>query len=184
MELSTFKSVDFGPFSDFEIEDVGFFHTMVSRIIEDTELMSFSVAKINNRDSIDKDSVASALVLIDESLRSEVEAELETEGHAGGGGYALAVAEQVVVEEETAVTFAASPSSFVVPSLEIRDFARAPLRHDSDAVQLLSKFVNFHLLNMIRAAALKCQEEGYKVIKLRHYLPWCEEWPYPLNRYC
>lgn len=184
MELSTFRSVDFGPFSDFEIEDVGFFHTMVSRIIEDTELVSFSVAKINERENIDKDTVASALVLIDDSLRSEVDSELEAEGHAGGGGYGLAVAEQVVVEADTAVTFASAPSSLVLRSLEIQDFARSPLPHDPEALQLLSKFVNFHILNMIRAAALKCQDEGLKVIKLRHYLPWCEEWPYPLNRYC
>ena len=185
MKLSDLTATDFGPFSDLEIEDTGFFLTMTQRMIEDLDLVVHSVAAVEGQTEVDKDLMSRALALIDSTLSVQLEAELDINGSGGGnGGYAVAVREQITIEQDTPVTFEATPTQFVVAGLRIEDFARAPLSHRQDAIKLLTKFVNFQILTMLRHAAVKCEEEGATRIKLRHYLPWCEEWPYPLNRYC
>ncbi len=184
MKLSELAATDFGVLSDLQIEDTGFFLTMVQRMIEDLDLIAHTVATAEGIAEIDRTHMSRALTLVDGALSDQLAIELESNGSAGGGGYAVAVQEQIMIEEDTAVTFEATPTQFVVAGLSIEDFARAPLPHEYDAMKLLTKFVNFQILTMLRHAALKCQEEDSTQIKLRHYLPWCEEWPYPLNRYC
>lgn len=66
----------------------------------------------------------------------------------------------------------------------VREYARAPIDHADEALSLLARFLNFHLEDMLRRAATAAAEEGLQTIKLRHILPGCERWPWPLNRYC
>ena len=64
----------------------------------------------------------------------------------------------------------------------VRDVARAPLPHDDQALLLLSKYVNFHLNNVLIAAAQAARREDLEKIKPRHILRYCEELPWPLNQ--
>lgn len=63
-------------------------------------------------------------------------------------------------------------------------YARIPVPYTNEAIVLFSKFLNYHLIEMLRDAAARAANEGLNTIKLRHILPWCEKWPWPLNRWC
>lgn len=159
MKLGDFRNVNFEQFMEFEIEDAGFLHTMMFRMIEDTEIAIYVVAKSKGEEFIQEETVSEALKLLEPSLVDAT----ETQGE---------------------ITFKNTPTEAIVTPVMVQDFARAPLPHNKQAFALLSKFVNFHLINMLHAAAGQANNEDLQIIKLRHYLPWCEEWPWPLNRYC
>ena len=77
-----------------------------------------------------------------------------------------------------------TPIRGIVNPEVVRDLMRAPIPHSEGAFETTARFVNFHVANMLRDAANRVKSEGSSVIKLRHILPGCEHWPYPLNRYC
>jgi hypothetical protein len=150
MRLADFPNVDFGSLADLQVEDVGFFQTMVTRIIEDVEVALYVVARYQRDNRINTDIVQIALALIAPDSSDYQDA----------------------------------PETAIVNVALVHDFARAPIAHDQDALALLSRFVNFHIIAMLRSAAEEANKEDARQIKLRHFLPWCEKWPYPLNRYC
>jgi hypothetical protein len=88
-----------------------------------------------------------------------------------------------LIDPETEVSDQTPEAAITSPAM-VRDLSRAPVQHSEKAISLLSRFINQHLIDMFRAAAKQAVKEGLKTIKLRHILPGCERWPWPLNRYC
>jgi hypothetical protein len=150
MRLADFPNVDFGRFDKLQVEDVGFFQTMVARIIEDVEVALYVVARFQGDYRITTDIVRTALALI----------------------------------APDSTDYQDAPETAIVNVGLVHDFTRAPIDHDTEALALLSRFVNFHVIAILRSAAEEADKEDARQIKLRHLLPWCEKWPYPLNRYC
>jgi hypothetical protein len=66
----------------------------------------------------------------------------------------------------------------------VNELARSPLPYVDDAQSHISDAVSTAAYNYLQVGANGARGEGADVIKLRHYLPACEEWPYPLNRFC
>jgi hypothetical protein len=66
----------------------------------------------------------------------------------------------------------------------VEDLARSPLPYVDQAQSRISDAVSTAAYNYLQVGANGARGEGLKEIKLRHYLPACEEWPYPLNRFC
>jgi hypothetical protein len=142
---------DFDKYNQFEIEDMAFFHTMVTRMIEDVEIMVGFLAKRDDEPEVTED-------LVREALR--------------------------VVDPVTITQLADTSQVAIVNSQMVIDFARPSLPHNEESIALISKYLNFRLIRLLYDAAERADEEGLNKIKLRHYLPLCEEWPWPLNRWC
>lgn len=151
--IGNFKNVDFGRFEDFIIEDSATFHTMIVRIIEDMDIMTYLITKVRNKSEID-------VYLLEDVLR--------------------------LLDQESKLPFENIPDDSIVSPGFIRDYLRAPLHHTDESVNLLSRFVNYLFIEMIRDAAARAdlEERSEGIIKLRHILPTCEKWPWPLNRWC
>jgi hypothetical protein len=64
------------------------------------------------------------------------------------------------------------------------DLRRASVGHKKEVITPLARFVNFQLIEMLRMAAEQATAENLESVKLRHILPACEKWPWPLNRWC
>jgi hypothetical protein len=150
MRLGDLRGADFGQFSDYVIEDLATFRTMVFRMAEDVDLGAYVLARRQRVENIEGSIVQELFHLLDPETKFPPDA-LETA---------------------------------VVPLRTVSDLARAPIGHSEEAISLMSRFLNFHLINMLWDAAKLAERDGGKVIKLRHILPACDHWPYPLNRYC
>ncbi len=157
MRLAQLGYLNLKRFEDLEIEDVPFFFNLAFRMIEDVDVVVFTVAKARGKAAIDVDTVGEALGLIQAGAREPA-----------------ASAE--------AVSFAEAPEQAFVNSGMVRDVARAPLAHDDQAVTLLAKYVNFHLNNLLIAAAPAAQREDLGQIKARHLQLCGEALPWPLSR--
>jgi hypothetical protein len=159
MRLGNLGYANLQRYENLEIADVPFFFGMAFRMIEDIDLVAYSLARATGKETIDAETLGHALDLI----------------QSGGPS---------VAPREGAITFDEAPvQAFVNPGM-VRDAARAPLAHDDQALGVLAKYVNFQLNNMLIVAARLAQRDDLEKIQLRHYLPYCEELPYPLNRYC
>jgi len=159
MRVGNLGYVNLQRYDDLEIDDVPFFFGMAFRMIEDIDLVAYSLARATGKTTIDAEVLGQALDLI----------------QAGSPG---------VAPREGAISFEEAPvQAFVNPGMA-RDVARAPLTHDDQALGVLAKYVNFQLNNMLIAASRLAQRDDLVRIKLSHYLPYCNEWPYPLNHYC
>jgi len=72
------------------------------------------------------------------------------------------------------------PEEAIVRAAIIRDFAKAPMPHQEVIYAIFSKFINYKLIELLRGAAGRAAGEGTTTTRLRHFLPHCEDWPYPL----
>lgn len=88
-----------------------------------------------------------------------------------------------LIDPETQLPMWSGQHRFIGPGI-VSSYSRAPVSHTDKGRELVSSFVSFHISHLLRDAARRAAEEGLRKIKLRHILPWCERWPYPLNRFC
>jgi hypothetical protein len=65
-----------------------------------------------------------------------------------------------------------------------RDYARGPLPYATGALERLGDAVGAATYSFLSTGADNALSEGSQTVKLRHILPACESWPYPLNRFC
>jgi hypothetical protein len=66
----------------------------------------------------------------------------------------------------------------------VRDLSKAPLPYGEEAVERVGDLVGALVYDIFRSGAESAAEEGSRRIGTRHFLPACERWPYPLNRFC
>jgi hypothetical protein len=158
MKLRNLGYVNLSRYEDLEIEDVPAFFALAFHLIGATDSVVYTVARARGKAAVDVDTVGEALGLIQTGARGE--ARLEGE-----------------------ISFPEAPAQAFMNSGMVRDVARAPLAHDDQAVELLAKYVNFHLNNLLLAGARAAQRDNLEQIKQRHLLPHCEAWPFPLNRH-
>lgn len=142
-------------FPDVEIEDLSSFRGMVFRIVEDTIIVPITLAKSQRKDTIDESLMREALGLITTDVARTQEAPPDG-----------------IVRSRT------------VGDLMRVDFRRASVGYKEEVITVLARFVNFQLIEMLRTAASQAVEENLQSVKLRHILPACEKWPWPLNRWC
>jgi hypothetical protein len=155
MKLANLGYLNLARYENLAIEDVPFFFGLAFRMIEDIDLVAYTLARVRGKEMLDVDAAGEALGLI----------------QAG----APAATDGAISFEE------ASPQAFVNPGM-VRDVARAPLPHDDQALLLLSKYANFQLNNLLIAAARAAQLEDLEAIKTQHLLRCCQALPWPLNR--
>jgi hypothetical protein len=65
-----------------------------------------------------------------------------------------------------------------------RNVTRGPLDYEDGALELVGDAVAMATYSYLTIGAQNARVDGSQVVKLRHYLPACESWPYPLNRFC
>ncbi len=159
MRLGNLNYANLKRFEDLEIEDVPFFFNLAFRMIEDVDVVIYTVARARGKTAVDVDTVGEALGLI----------------QAGAPDRPA---------REDAVSFQEAPEQAFVNAGMVRDVVRAPLPHDDQALVLLSKYVNFQLNNLLIGAARQAQAENLARITLGHYAKFCSELPYPLNHVC
>lgn len=64
------------------------------------------------------------------------------------------------------------------------DYARGPLPYEDGALEEIGYAVGATTYSFVSAGAANARKERTQIVKLRHILPACESWPYPLNRFC
>lgn len=69
---------------------------------------------------------------------------------------------------------------FTTPEIA-QEFAKAPIKHDSEAFGIMASYVNYEIFGILQAGAERAAKEGERTIRVRHLLPACEKWPYPWN---
>lgn len=97
-----------------------------------------------------------------------------------------------IVRECIAIVDPESSSAFDDPSVKYElvpqelmwAMARPRIEYTNNALVLLTMFINRRLISILSEAAALAASEGLTVVKLRHYLPLCEKWPWPFNRWC
>jgi len=155
MKLANLGYLNLSRYDNLEIDDVPFFFAMAFRMIEDTDVVVYTVAKARGKPTIDLDTIGEALGLI----------------QAGAP------------RREGDITFQEAPAQAFVNAGMVRDVVRAPMARDDQAAELLAKYVNFQLNNLLIAAAREAQREDLEKVLLRHLLRFGAELPYPLNRF-
>jgi hypothetical protein len=143
-------------YKDFTIDDVGRFQIMVNRMIEDVELITYVVVRYQ------RETGGSSEQQIDEPQVINAIAIVDPEAASalkGGEGSLQAVTHPEMV----------------------RDFAKAPVPHTDAGIQMISRYVNFRLINLLRRAAETAGQQGVKTIGIIHLAPWCHGLPYPAN---
>jgi hypothetical protein len=178
LRLGDFKSESFPGFGELdylEIDDLDFLRAMVSNTIEDTLLVTYVGARYRREEYVAGSGVLEALQLIE----TGGETRLEPFVHPDYGAYLFREAPSEAVVNRTA------PSEAVVnPNMLQESLARMPIELDEQAVDSLARFVNTYLVTMLYRAGENARQEGADVIATRHFLPSCELWPYPLNKFC
>ena len=65
-----------------------------------------------------------------------------------------------------------------------RDLARGPLGYGDGAAEMVAGAVATASYYFLTVGAEQARGDGSQTVKLRHFLPACEAWPWPLNRFC
>jgi hypothetical protein len=152
--LSSYGFDDSTGLSAFVVDDPAFVDAAIARITEDIELVTYAYALDAGEEVIDLASVRRAYELI--LSRGEFRLPLESP------------------------TWMRDSSRHLV-----RDLARAPLGYTDEANEAVSDLVGGAVFMLLASGAENAnREEGSRRIRTRHYLPLCESWPYPLNRFC
>ncbi len=84
--------------------------------------------------------------------------------------------------QENAETFGEAPAEAIVNPEFVARQAKSPFPHDEEAILLISRFVNYRLIDALTRAAAQAREEGTHVITALHF-SWCHLLPYPFNIY-
>ncbi len=66
----------------------------------------------------------------------------------------------------------------------VRTYVRGPLGYQSASLDRMTNVVTAVAYDVLSTGGQLAREEGTDVVKLRHWLPGCEHWLYPLNRFC
>lgn len=64
------------------------------------------------------------------------------------------------------------------------DLSRAPLSYTDEGLEWASGTIAGAAFLAFATGAEIARAEGDDTVKLRHWLPACEQWPFPLNRFC
>jgi hypothetical protein len=142
-------------FGDFVLEDPVLFDGIVIRMLEDIELVGYALAR-NSQKALD-------------SRKLEIDDEITS---------------LVVDALELPETGQAPPQLRDFTRDFIRQIARAPFPYTDAGLDQIAGVAADVMFDAFRFGAQGALGEGSKRIGLRHLLPACEGWPYPLNRYC
>lgn len=186
MNLQAFTNVDFEDYNDLILEDIDSFNVIIYEMVEDIELSAFIIQKYKERidyadfgNIISSDDLMEVLSLMDENLIARIKG---TQTFINGEF--LDAKPSDVDAKIPFEKFDETPLDSILSPNKLEKAVRSPYKFDTDAANQIVKYLNFKLLNMLQLAAEKAKEEGSKFIKKKHFLPYCELWPYPLNRYC
>ena len=182
---------------DFVIEDDEFFDTSVNRLVEDVELTSYVFAKSHQlkrmpeeKRRITHDDLKEGLFAIDTHLMEEVfpdspvAADYKELGSPGvyieeiSGGWKASDLEAPAIPVDD---FHTTPTSGIVNPEKIRAILHSPFTWDEDPIDLLARYFNFKLANVLKRIAASAKQQGSRKISHKHILPFCDKLPYPLN---
>jgi hypothetical protein len=151
-------------FDGFVLEDPALFDSFVGRMVEDLDLSAQVVAGHDGFSAI-------LQPVLDEAFIS-----LERANRDGGSEFTNLASAQFDVE---------SPNEFrstIQPI--VRAYVRGPLAYEPPSLDRLTDVVTAAAYDVLSTGARQAREEDTKTVKLRHWLPGCNHWPYPLNRFC
>lgn len=151
-----FEGENFGNLAEFELEDPGFFESLMYRTAEDLELAMQVSSIVVGDERLDVDAAERTLELF------EIAPLIQTIGPPVYGPPPLA-------SQMLAIA---------------RGVARGPLGYTEEAFMLVGSVLTAIANDFLVTGAELAAAEGEPVVRLRHLLPACERWPYPLNRYC
>jgi hypothetical protein len=66
----------------------------------------------------------------------------------------------------------------------VRGYIRGPLAYTDWSLDNLTNVVTVVAFDVLSTGGRHAREDQTDIVKLRHWLPACEHWPYPLNRFC
>jgi hypothetical protein len=76
-----------------------------------------------------------------------------------------------------------APEIGMVSPETVREYAKAPWEHDTEALALMARYVNGRGFEILQVGAESALGEGLAEIRFRHLIRKCEDLPYPLNLY-
>lgn len=148
-KLGDFENVDFGKFRELNV-DTEFLQTIATRLIADTEIAVYILAKQREAECVDGPLMISAL--------------------------------QLLYQENPSALADVPQEAIVSPGL-VWETVTAPVKHEHEAITILSKFANSRLIQILRDGAKQADDQGDETIEQRHLLPFCDKLPFPLNVY-
>lgn len=152
-----FEGENFGNLAEFALEDPGFFEGMMYRAAEDLELALQISSIVAGDERLDVDSAGRTLELL----------EIRPPAFRGIGPSVFGP--QPLADQMLAIA---------------TGVARGPLDYTEDAFALVGSVLTAIANDFLVTGAGLAAAEGGQMVRLRHLLPACERWPYPLNRYC
>lgn len=154
-----------GEFEGLDLEDPALFDSFVIRMVEDLDLSTQVTAGLRLPDGIvrpvELDRAFRALDIINrpdrKSLRS-ITSEMPTSNATEG------------------------LRSYIHPV--VRAYLRGPLDYDPESLDLMINVVTAVAYDALSTGAREAREHDTRTVQLRHWLPACQRWLYPLNRFC
>jgi hypothetical protein len=151
-------------FGGLVLEDPALFDSFVIRMVEDLDL-SVHVTAGNQGLSSVSGSVP------DDSFKS-----LDNVNRQSGKEFTNLASPQLGINAPTEFRSTIQPI--------VRTYVRGPLTYDPSSLDRLTDVVTAVAYDVLSTGAQQARAEGAQTVKLRHWLPGCEHWPYPLNRFC
>jgi hypothetical protein len=151
-------------FGGLVLEDPALFDSYVIRIVEDLDLSAQVIAGHDGLPEIIRP-------VLEESFRS-----LERVNLYGGRDFRTLDSAQ----------FDAEPSDGFRSNIQsiVHTYVRGPLAYGPESLDQVTNVVAAVAYDVLSTGGQQAREEGTETVKLRHWLPGCEHWPYPLNRFC
>lgn len=153
MSRSLRSYVQTDEFGALEVQDPAFLDTAILRIVQDAELVAYTIARNDGRETLDEDAVARSVDVI---------------------GATELLGERSDLPDAVIDDFA---RTWVVP------YKRSPIPVTDGAVYRLATLTASASYRLLRAGAHLAVEEGSTELLTQHLLPFCTELPYPLNHW-
>jgi hypothetical protein len=77
-----------------------------------------------------------------------------------------------------------SRSTFDFASDLVSRYQKGPLDYQVSSLVLFAGIVAAFTTDFLVTGGLNAQDEDTRSVQLRHYLPACDRWPWPLDRFC
>ncbi|WP_208300559.1 hypothetical protein [Mycobacterium sp. DL592] len=155
-------------FGGLVLEDPALFDAFLVRVVEDLDVCQQMTAGYLDRSEIDERVSARAFSTLD-SLNRPALAQR-------GGEFGFLFSAQNGSE---------SPDILRAGVYEVvRTYIRGPLEYSGSSLGQFANVVTAVAYDALSTGGRHAREDETDVVSLRHWLPACERWPWPLNRFC
>lgn len=152
-------------FDGLVLEDPATFDTFLVRVVEDLDLVQQITAGDNDKGEIPEWILERAFGVVENINR-----------HAGRNHF---------LELNSARYDPKVPDELrAIIQFYVNSYIRGPLPYVDGTLEQFVNVVTVIAYDALAIGGTHAREDDTKTVKLRHWLPACENWPYPLNRFC